>query len=51
MGKKVRRHMLRARKQRGFGWSRWSRRWLYDSLKLFNGYRVRRPTSKVAPAR
>jgi RNA-directed DNA polymerase len=49
--KKVRRHMLRARKQRGFGWSRWSRRWLYDSLKLFNGYRVRRPTSKVAPAR
>ncbi len=49
--KKVRRHMLRARKQQGFGWSRWSRRWLYDSLKLFNGYRVRRPTSKVAPAR
>ena len=49
--KKARRHMLRARKQQGFGWSRWSRRWLYDSLKLFNGYRVRRPTSKVAPAR
>ena len=48
--KKIRRHMLRARKQQGFGWSRWSRRWLYDKLGLFNGYRVRRPTSKVAPA-
>jgi RNA-directed DNA polymerase len=49
--KKIRRHMLRARRQQGFGWSRWSRRWLYDKLGLFNGYRVRRPTSKVVPAR
>ena len=24
-----------------------SRRWLYDTLKLFNGYRVRRPKMKV----
>jgi RNA-directed DNA polymerase len=39
--KKVRRHMMRARKRKGFGWMRWSRRWLYDTLKLFNGYRVR----------
>src|SRR5262245_14285889 len=49
--KKVRRHMLRARKRKGFGWTRWSRPWLYDTLKLFNGYRVRRPEPKVAPAR
>jgi RNA-directed DNA polymerase len=41
--KKVRRHLMRARKLRGFGWDRWSRRWLYDRLGLFNGYRVRRP--------
>jgi RNA-directed DNA polymerase len=40
--KKVRRHLMRARKLRGFGWDRWSRRWLYDRLGLFNGYRVSR---------
>jgi RNA-directed DNA polymerase len=41
--KKMRRHLMRARKRRGFGWDRWSRRWLYDKLGLFNQYRVRRP--------
>jgi RNA-directed DNA polymerase len=40
--KKVRRHWMRARKRRGFGGDRWSRRWLYDHLGLFNGYRVSR---------
>jgi len=45
--KKVRRHMLRARKRKSFGWTRWSRQWLYEILRLFNGYRVRRPLSKV----
>jgi hypothetical protein len=48
--KKVRRHMLRAQKRKGFGWRRWSRPWLYDTLKLFNSYRVRRSGPKVAPA-
>jgi RNA-directed DNA polymerase len=48
--KKVRRHMMKARKRKGFGWTRWSRQWLYDTLKLFNGYQVRRPQPKVAPA-
>jgi len=47
--KKVRRHMGRAQNRKGFGWKRWSRQWLYETLRLFNGYRVRRPTSKVAP--
>ena len=28
------------RKRKGFGWERWSRPWLYDTLKLFSGYRV-----------
>jgi RNA-directed DNA polymerase len=41
--KKVRRHRRRARGLRGFGWDRWSKRWLYDHLGLFDGYRVRRP--------
>jgi RNA-directed DNA polymerase len=48
--KKVRRHMMKARKQKGFGWTRWNRQWLYDTLKLFNGYKVKWPQPKVAPA-
>jgi RNA-directed DNA polymerase len=39
--KKVRRHLMRARNRRGFGWKRWSTAWLYDSLGLFADYRVR----------
>ena len=38
--KKVRRHLMRARKRPGFGWRRWSRAWLYTTLRLFNDYRV-----------
>jgi RNA-directed DNA polymerase len=49
--KKIRRHLLRARNRQGFGWTRWSRDWLYHTLRLFNGYRVVRPAPKVAPAR
>jgi RNA-directed DNA polymerase len=48
--KKVRRHLAHAQKRRGFGWDRWSRPWLYNNLKLFSGYRVRRDGPKVAPA-
>jgi hypothetical protein len=48
--KKVRRHMGRAQNRKGFGWKRWSRQWLYETLRVFNGYRVRRPMSKVALA-
>ncbi len=48
--KKVRRHLAHAQKRRGFGWERWSRPWLYNTLKLFHGYRVRRDGPKVAPA-
>ena len=49
--KKVRRQVMRARNRKGFGWKRWSRRWLYDTLRLFNDYRVRRPQPKALPAR
>ena len=50
MEKKIRRHLAHAQKRKGFGSKRWNRRWLYDTLRLFNGYRVRRDTLKVAPA-
>ena len=49
--KKIRRHMARARNRKGFGWKRWSTQWLYESLRLYNGYKVRWPMPKVAPAR
>jgi RNA-directed DNA polymerase len=50
VAKKVRRHLAQAQKRQGFGWKRWSQQWIYDTLGLFNGYRVRRDTPKVAPA-
>lgn len=51
--KKIRRHMMRAKKRKGFGWKRWSKQWLYETLGLFHGYRVIRyaPLPKAAPAR
>jgi RNA-directed DNA polymerase len=47
--KKVRRHRMRARKRRGFGWKRWRRPWLYQRLGLVNNYRVQRPRLKALP--
>jgi RNA-directed DNA polymerase len=38
--KKVRRHLMRARGRKGFGWKRWSTPWLYNALGLFHEYRV-----------
>ena len=38
--KKVRRHLMKARGYRGFGWDRWSRSWLYEELGLFRDYYV-----------
>jgi RNA-directed DNA polymerase len=49
--KKVRRHLMRARNRQGFGWQRWSRRWLYDELGLFNDYLVRHPMPTALPVR
>ena len=40
--RKVRRHMMRARKRSGFGWKRWSTAWIYATLRLFADYGVRR---------
>jgi RNA-directed DNA polymerase len=48
--KKIRRHLAKACQRRGFGWKRWSKRWLYERVGLFNGYRLSRlPASKAAP--
>ena len=48
--KKVRRHLMRARKRRGFGWKRWRRQWFYKHLGLFKDYRGQRPRLKALPA-
>jgi RNA-directed DNA polymerase len=50
--KKVRRHLMRARQRKGFGWKRWSSKWLYATLGLFHEYRVQRGMSaaKALPA-
>ena len=51
--KKIRRHMMRAKKRQGFGWKRWSGRWLYERLGLYRDYRVRWPVAaaKALPTR
>ena len=51
--RKIRRHLMRARKLQGFGWKRWSRQWLYEVLGLYSNYRVRpyQPQQKALPVR
>jgi len=50
--KKIRRHLAKACQRKGFGWKRWSSRWLYEELGLFCDYRVKSisTTVKAAPA-
>ena len=47
--KKVRRHLARNSKRHGFGWKRWSTRWLYAHLGLFDSYRVKQWSQKALP--
>jgi len=49
--KNVRRHLMRARHRKGFGWKRWRRRGLYDTLRLLHNSRVSRPQPKALPVR
>ncbi len=49
VAKKVRRHMMQARGRKGFGWKRWSTQWLYQTLGLFNDYRIRYIRPKARP--
>lgn len=39
--KKVRRHLMEARGRKGFGWERWSSRYLYEKTRLYNDYQIR----------
>lgn len=39
--KKVRRHLMKARKRKGFGWDRWSKDFIYQKLGLYADYKVR----------
>jgi RNA-directed DNA polymerase len=48
--KKVRRHLMRSRQRKGFGWKRWTSQWIYKELGLFNNYRVRRPNLSLVKA-
>jgi RNA-directed DNA polymerase len=47
---RIRRHLSRARQRKGFGWKRWSSRWLYDSLGLFGEYRVSHGRGESSPS-
>jgi len=48
--KKVRRHLMRSRQRKGFGWKRWSNRLIYEELGLFDDYHVRRPKPSAVKA-
>jgi len=43
--RKARRHLMRARLRKGFGWKRWNTEWFYQQSGLFNDYAVRYATS------
>ncbi len=51
VARKVRRHLMRARKRSGFGWKRWSTEWIDGELGLYTDYRIRRfvPRPKALP--
>jgi RNA-directed DNA polymerase len=39
--KKIRRHLMKSRRWKGFGWERWSRRQLYEEMGLYKDYQIR----------
>lgn len=51
--KKVRRHLMKARGRRGFGWKRWSKAELYQKFGLYKDYQIRyyQPKLKTLPVR
>ena len=38
--KKVRRYMMRTRGKRGYGWKRWSKEYIYETLGLYDNYKI-----------
>jgi RNA-directed DNA polymerase len=51
--KKVRRHLMKVRKRKGYGWKRWSKEMLYEECGLFDDYQIRyfQAKPKAFPAR
>ena len=47
---RIRRHLARACKRRGFGWKRWSNRWLYATLGLYDEYHVKYNRRESGPS-
>jgi RNA-directed DNA polymerase len=45
--KKLRRHLMKTRKRKGFGWKRWSRDFLYQNLGLYGDYRIKHTESEL----
>lgn len=39
--KKLRRHLMKARRTKGFGWNRWSNKWFYEKFDLYGDYQIR----------
>ena len=51
VAERVRRHMMRARQRKGFGWKRWSSRWIYEVLGLYDDYGIRYYHGESVPSR
>ena len=51
--RKVRRHLMKVRKRKGYGWKRWSKEMLYQECGLFDDYQIRyfQAKPKAFPAR
>jgi len=41
IGLKMRRHLMRSKNLPGFGWKRWSTEWIFETLGLYNDYKIR----------
>lgn len=51
--RKVRRHLMKVRQRKGYGWKRWSKEMLYQECGLFDDYQIRyfQAKPKAFPAR
>jgi len=49
--KKIRRHMMKTRARKGYGWKRWSREFLYKKLELYADYKTTKYNPKALPTR
>jgi RNA-directed DNA polymerase len=49
--KKIRRHLMRAKKKKGFGWKWWSKKEIVKITGVYYDYRIRYLRQKTLPAR